>query len=269
MFILNLFDVAVVSIILITALLAFFRGFIKELLSVISWFIAMSVSYLLSPLIINSFFENSQYSEMLIDIGVRTVLFTVFLIIMSIVSSKICAATDGKIPGSIDKSLGFAIGFSKAYFIVSLFFSILTTFYSHELLVPKNDQDKKIVKNSRKRVGPSWLQEAGSYGFLKVGAEIVQPVTDAAVNMIKKSNSVKIRDFNEEDQNNDGKSEGSDQIIEKIEELKELKNTVDDNVVDELKNNPKNQIENQVKNQKGYSKKERQKLDHLIDVIDK
>ena len=255
---LNLFDVAVVLIILITALLAFFRGFIKELLSVISWITAMSVSYLLSPVIVSNFFQNSKYPEMLIDIGTRTVLFTVILIIMSIISSKICAATNGKIPGSIDKSLGFVIGFSKSYFIVFLFFSILITFYSHELLIPKNDDNEKVIKNSKKRVGPSWLQQSISYGFLKVGAEIVQPVTDAAMNIIKKSNSIKVQDIDGNDN-----FEGSDQIIEKLEELKELKDDVSKDIINE----PLSDIQN--KDQKGYSKKERQKLDHLIDVIDK
>jgi len=259
MFILNLFDVAVVSIILITALLAFFRGFIKELLSVISWISAVLLSYLLSPIIINNFFENSKYSEMFIDIGVRTVLFTVILIITSIFSSKISAIIDGKIPESINKSLGFAAGFFKAYFIVSLFFSILTTFYSHELIIPKNDESEQVVKNSKKRVGPSWLRESGSYGFLKVGAEILQPVTDTAMSMIKKSNSENIKDINEDiDKNND--SESFDPITKKLEELKESKN-----LTEESKNDP----ENDKKDQKGYSKKDRQKLNHLIDVIDK
>lgn len=264
MFVLNLFDIAVVSIILITALLAFFRGFIKELLSVINWVTAISISYLLSPIIINNFFENSKYPEMLIDIGVRTVLFTIFLIIMSIIGSKICAATHEKIPASVDRSLGFAIGFCKSYFIVSLFFSILTTFYSHELLTSKDSSNQGVVKNSKKRVGPSWLRDSGSYGFLKVGAEIVQPITNAAIDMIKKSNSVKINNIDE--------NEGSDQIIEKLEELKELKDAVGDNTISESKDNldnVKNDIKNQSKDLGGYSKKERQKLDHLIDVIDK
>jgi len=198
----NLFDIIFLTIVLVLGLLAFLRGFIREIFSVLNWILAIFLTYALSPVIM-MFIDDNSLSSLIIGLISQTILFTVSLIIISIFTSKISRPLSDRMPFLINQPLGLAFGIGKAYLMVALIFSIITTIYSYDIL--ELPQSSKQVEG---RVGPDWLQNSISYEILEVGAEFLQPVVDVAINSIKMS-ALKSKDGM------------SDQIIKKLDDINE------------------------------------------------
>jgi membrane protein required for colicin V production len=234
-FIGNWFDIVFIAIILIMAILAFLRGFIRDFASFLNWVIAISITYLLTPFIVG-LFAKSSYADVINKLSVGCVLFVILLILTSLTTSRIARDLSQRLPSSVDQSLGFAFGFAKAYLICALIFEVIISW--HKLV------DSKKTNNL---VGPEWLTKAQSYKILELGGDALKPAAKAI-----------LKTFN-----------GS-QLEEKVKEK------VKDQVKEQVKKKVKEQIKAQAKSQddedddgKGYDAKERQKMNHLIDIIDK
>ena len=258
-FVINWFDIGFISALLLVGFLAFLKGFIREFLSMASWLIALLTSYIITPLIAK-IFAKSHFSELAVDLIISTILFVVILIIASIMSSRINKKLTNTIPASVDQSLGFALGLVKAYLIIALFFSIITTIYSYNLFFSRvENKNQQENKQENARVGPGWLTKSYSYPLLAIGAKIVQPITDIAIDSIK-------------DIGFGNQEEGVNQSSKSVKEIQELNKTREDyqkQLDGEGAVNSDGGSSNDSDSGKGYSKQERDKMSRLIDIIDK
>ncbi|MFT6220063.1 MAG: membrane protein required for colicin V production, partial [Rickettsiales bacterium] len=165
----SLADGVIFFIVFIFAFLAFLKGLVKDLFSTLNLIFATISSYAISPMV-TDLIANGKYPQMLVDMGVRFVIFVVILILASIITSKISKPLNERIPSAINQSLGFGFGFAKGYFILAFIFSAFLSLYA---------------KNSYEKIGPTWFQDSKSYDLLLVGSETLRPFTDDFINQIK------------------------------------------------------------------------------------
>lgn len=156
----TLLDGLVLVVILISALLAMLRGFVREVLSIASWVAAAAAAYLfyddLLPLVRQ--YVSNEYVSLGIAIGG---IFFVTLIIVSIITMKISDfVIDSKI-GILDRTLGFVFGAARGLLLIvvaMLFFNFL---------VPPAQQ-------------PAWVAQARSKPMLdNLGTQLVAALPDA------------------------------------------------------------------------------------------
>jgi membrane protein required for colicin V production len=134
---LSYFDAALLALGLISALLAMYRGLMRELLSIVSWVIAAGVAYLA--------FKNAQ-AGIGVEIGkqigiagnngalvggaiVAAVTFLFVLIVVHLLTTRISDAILDSSVGMIDRILGFIFGFLRGALIMVIVFMIYEGFY--------------------------------------------------------------------------------------------------------------------------------------------
>lgn len=134
---LSYFDAALLALGLISALLAMYRGLMRELLSIVSWVVAAGIAYLA--------FKKAQ-ETVGIEIGkqlgiagnngamvggalIAAVTFLVVLIIVHLVTTRISDAILDSSVGLIDRILGFVFGFLRGALIMVIVFMIYEGFY--------------------------------------------------------------------------------------------------------------------------------------------
>lgn len=147
---LNYFDMAVIGIISLSCIFAFFRGFVKEILSLVAWVGAATITV--------AFFK--PVSEMLAPhfakpmtaaICTTLVLYVGSLIGFAIINRFIIKILkSGSEMGWIDNLLGLAFGALRGSFIVSLAFLMMSLAVQGTL--------------------PEWLQKAKTRPYVEKGA---------------------------------------------------------------------------------------------------
>jgi len=134
---LSYFDAALLVLGLISALLAMYRGLMRELLSIVSWVIAAGIAYLA--------FKRAQ-DGVAIEIGkqigipgnngtmvgaaiIAALTFLVVLIIVHLITTRISDAILDSSVGMIDRILGFVFGFLRGALIMVIVFMIYEGFF--------------------------------------------------------------------------------------------------------------------------------------------
>jgi membrane protein required for colicin V production len=148
---LNMFDAVVILVFLLSTLLAFFRGFVREVLSLGAWLGAGIITlYAFEP--VSSWLKHHTTKPMVAYLlgGLGT--YIVVLIAISIVNAIIIRyIKSGSEVGMLDNLLGLGFGALRGAFIVSLGYLVLT------LIVDEESP-------------PSWVKEAQTRNFAKQGA---------------------------------------------------------------------------------------------------
>jgi membrane protein required for colicin V production len=252
-------DIALLAMLSIFALLAFLKGFIRDFFSTINLVLAAIISYFLAP-VITQLFNKSGNPHIIIDLGIRFVVFIIILIIFSIISSKIAKSLSQKVPDSVDQSMGFAFGFAKGYFIISFIFAVVIYFYSYSTDAKKRSMSRtQIVKQEES--GPSWLRNSKSYDILSFGADLIQPFID---NIANQTQNKLVKGVEEKPK--DDKESGFD-VDKKLQKIKGLykKAMPDDIEEDEIKKDSKDN--SFVDEDSGYTEQEIKKMKRLIEIM--
>ena len=147
----NPLDLAVIAIIVLSAVFAFARGFVREALSIVAWVGAAAATvYGFNPALerIDPLVKNPLLSQLIVGFG----LFVGSLIILTILTSFIARTVRASSLPPIDRTLGFVFGLARGAFIVCLAYLLL---------------DISVQPTER----PVWIQQAKSAEFLKRGAD--------------------------------------------------------------------------------------------------
>lgn len=119
---LTLFDIAVIVIVLISALLAMVRGFVREILSVASWLLAaIAAIYLHEPLrnLIQPYIENETLA-LIISVAV---IFIVVLVVVSYITIRVADYVIDSRIGGLDRLFGFLFGLARGLLLVVVAFA--------------------------------------------------------------------------------------------------------------------------------------------------
>src|SRR5690349_8394633 len=150
----TLLDLILLVVMLISALLAMVRGFMREVLSIASWAAAAVLTLYAYPRlkpVVLQYFSNDVVASAITVGGV----FLGTLLIVSVVTIKISDTILDSRVGALDRTLGFLFGLARGLVIV------VVAFLFFSWLVPAGKQPDG-VKNAKSRVvlqsTGEWLQ---------------------------------------------------------------------------------------------------------------
>jgi membrane protein required for colicin V production len=150
----NAVDIGVVGIIVLSGLFAFARGFVRELLSIGSWFGATFAALYGLPFarpIAERFLPKGPIAD-----GVAAVvIFVLALFILSLIAAKIARRIRGTSLSAVDRSSGLIFGLARGVLLVCVAYLALSW------IVPVKEQ-------------PPWLRQAKTHELLASGADLLQ-----------------------------------------------------------------------------------------------
>ena len=112
----SILDLAVIGVVLISALLAAVRGFTREVLAILGWASAAAAAWFLHPLVLPSLKPHIANATISLAAAIGGV-FIVTLIVVSIITVKVSdLILDSRI-GALDRTLGFAFGAARGLLI--------------------------------------------------------------------------------------------------------------------------------------------------------
>ncbi|NNE79231.1 MAG: CvpA family protein [Silicimonas sp.] len=126
----TIIDGIVAVIIIISAVLAYSRGFVREILSIGGWILAAVVAYVVAPTveplmkeipILKDFLGNSCELSM---IAAFAAVFAAALIVFSVFTPLFAGAVQRSAVGGIDQGLGFLFGVARGAVLVAIVFII-------------------------------------------------------------------------------------------------------------------------------------------------
>src|SRR5580700_5827500 len=163
----TLLDIGLIVIMLVSALLAMVRGFMREILSIIAWILAAGATlYAYSKLLPLA----KQYfnSDVVATVAVIGGVFLITLLVVSILTVRISdMVLDSRI-GALDRTLGFVFGLARGLIIV------VVAFLFFAWLVPDRSQ-------------PDWVRSAKSKVVLQgTGQWLTSLLPDDPENIILK-----------------------------------------------------------------------------------
>lgn len=241
----TIFDTILILVASISMLLGFFRGFIKDFFSLTNWILATVIAYLISPLILKllkSYIGNSIFVQAAIGIAI----FIAIFIIIAIFTAKIVKSLDKKVPEVVDKSCGVLFGLVKTLFIFGLIYSVTYNIYAFFSF--NNFSLNYSIKNKKIDL-PDWLDHAASYKIVKFCGEIVDPLAKRIV-----SDTVSTLDPKALNNKTEKK------INKKIDKAIDKGQKVLDSTQEKLE-------DLNIDDQGGYSKKEIEKMNRLIEIV--
>jgi membrane protein required for colicin V production len=155
---LTIVDYVVLGILLISGLIAAYRGFLKETLSVSSWLIAALAAVFFWP-ITKPFARALIEPHILADILALIGVFFLILIPASFVSFRLAEIVRESRAGPLDRSLGFVFGLARGLLVVGLGYVVFTSLA---------DEDRH----------PEWVREARLLPMVKGTADIIVSLGD-------------------------------------------------------------------------------------------
>jgi membrane protein required for colicin V production len=149
----NPLDLGVIAVVVLSAIFAFARGFVREALSIVAWagaaFITLRgfdwVYALVDPMV-----HNPLLSQVIAGLG----LFVTSLIVLTILTGMVARLVQISGLTPIDRTLGFIFGLARGAFLLCLAYMIVE-------FVPIGDR-------------PQWIKEAKSAQFLGKGADLLK-----------------------------------------------------------------------------------------------
>jgi membrane protein required for colicin V production len=159
----NWLDIGVVAIIVLSAIFAFARGFVREAFSVIAWVGAAAITFYGFGWAydrIDPYVQNPLLSQVIAGFG----LFIVSLVVLTMVTGTLARMVSATAFSPIDRTLGFVFGLARGVFLVCLAYLLVAA------ALPPSDW-------------PPWLTEARSRPFLQQGADLLNGFLPASLKL--------------------------------------------------------------------------------------
>lgn len=146
-------DIVVVAVMLISAVIALIRGFVKEILTVAGWIGAIFITLYgyehVAPLLSDIVSEN-----WIAEVVSASTLFLVSLIVLTVLSHMLADRVQGSMLSHLDRALGFVFGLVRGVALVSVVYLIGTLFWDEDNL-------------------PDQIHEAKSMPLVRLGADFL------------------------------------------------------------------------------------------------
>ncbi len=112
----SIFDLVVLGVIFMSAILAAVRGFTREVLAITSWGVAAAAALLLHPQLLPMVKEHISNDTIALVVAIAAI-FLVTLVVVSFITVKISdIVLDSRI-GALDRTLGFLFGAARGVLI--------------------------------------------------------------------------------------------------------------------------------------------------------
>jgi uncharacterized membrane protein required for colicin V production len=235
----NVLDLIFISTTIIVVATAFLRGFVREMFALAAWIISFLVSYFLSP-IIAKLLSSYVTNQMVLEVVCRLIIFILVFITFILTTGDLSKELKGKMSNALDRSLGIFYGLIKTLIIFGFIYALTINIFT---IAGGKTFQKKSVKESL----PKWLLDAKCYNLIRISGEILNPAIKEFISEISDSFDKKMPNLEKYSQSLD----------EKIEEV-----SGEEPITNNEKIKPSEE-------DLGYSKKDVEKMRHLIEIIDK
>jgi membrane protein required for colicin V production len=128
-------DVAVIAILLISGLLAYFRGLVREVLSLATW-IGAALGALYGFSYVQPYVRQVISINIFADILAGASLFLVSLVVLTLINHLISSRVKDSALGAIDRGLGFLFGIARGALLVSVAYIAASWFWVEDELDP-------------------------------------------------------------------------------------------------------------------------------------
>lgn len=167
-------DGGVAVVILISAILAYSRGLVREVLSIAGWVVAAIVAYVLTPTVEPLVREIPVVSDIIGEscvlslIAAFALVFAVALIVVSIFTPLFSGMVQKSAIGGIDQGLGFLFGVARGVLLVLIALILYDTVFpeGEKLALVEDSKSREILNDSQKQLAkmlptevPTWLQD--------------------------------------------------------------------------------------------------------------
>ncbi len=150
----NVTDIGVGVVLLVSALLAYARGFVHEVLAVGGWIGAIFATIYAFPYV-SPFARDLIGWQLAADGTALAVVFIVSLVVLSVITRAISNRVQASMLNALDRSLGFLFGIVRGAVLVSL------AYVGVEWAQPVSEQ-------------PPWLRSARSMPVIEAGARLLR-----------------------------------------------------------------------------------------------
>ncbi|WP_102226503.1 CvpA family protein [Acidimangrovimonas sediminis] len=122
----NIVDVVVIVVIILSAILAYARGFVREVMAIAGWIAAAVVAYIFAPQaeplikqipVLDKFLAGS--CELSI-IAAFAVVFALALVVLAFFTPLLSSAVQNSVLGGFDRGLGFLFGVARGILLVAV-----------------------------------------------------------------------------------------------------------------------------------------------------
>ncbi|MCB2129378.1 MAG: CvpA family protein [Rhodobacteraceae bacterium] len=166
-------DAIVAVVILLSAILAYSRGFVREVLAIAGWVVAAVVAFLFAPKaepLIRQVPMLDTYLGESCELSIIAAFLAVFalaLIVMSIFTPIFSSAVQRSALGGTDQGLGFLFGALRGFVLVAIAFAVYSrVLVGSSIPVVDNSQSAKIFASMEGRINqempqdvPSWIRD--------------------------------------------------------------------------------------------------------------
>ena len=242
MYQLNNLDVIILIIVAISALIALNRGLIKEVLSIVGWFLSIAAIIYLLPTCLP---VAKKYISSGIIAGIITALsiFVVFFIVWIYSTGQIIGKIRTSKLNGLDRLLGLFFGIMRACLLVVLFYIMVSW------IIPEDKQPKPLAQSK-------YYQLAGS--FAKPLEDLIPEETLKLIKEKTKSLTEEEKEAKEKEEQKAKQKAKEDEALVLFEKLAQPK----------IKKIIKEQTDKISPEGKGYKESEREDLDRLIDSVE-
>lgn len=155
---LTLVDLALIAVVLISAILAFGRGFVHEALAIAGW-IGAAVAVIFGLPVVRPYARDFIQPPLLADFAAGMTIFIFAMIVLSIFTRAISSRVQGSRLGPIDRSLGFVFGALRGAVLICL------AYLPVQWLMAPDEQ-------------PAWLRAARLMPAVEWGATAIAGLVD-------------------------------------------------------------------------------------------
>lgn len=137
----NVIDIGVLLILLVSAVLAYARGFVHEVLAVGGWIGAIFATFYGMPYA-KTIAREFTSSDMVAGMAAGVIIFITTLVFLSLLTRAVAKQVKASALNALDRSLGFLFGMLRGAVLVSV------AYIGLELMVPKDEQPA-VIRDAR------------------------------------------------------------------------------------------------------------------------
>jgi membrane protein required for colicin V production len=152
-------DLAIVGVLLVSAVLAFARGLVHEVLSMTAW-VGAALAVVFGLPYARPIAHRFISLPLLADVAAGGVIFIVALLVLSLLTRAVSRQVQGSALNAVDRSLGFLFGLLRGAVLVCLAYIPVAW-----LMAPAEQ--------------PAWMREARARPLVEQGAAMIQSLFDA------------------------------------------------------------------------------------------
>lgn len=162
---LNVLDIAVIVVLLISAVLAYARGFVGEVLNIGAW-IGAVFAVIYGAHHVKPYVAEYLPGDMVAYIASGVVVFILSLAILSMLTRKISSDVKGSALGPLDRALGFLFGLIRGALILA------GCYIASDWAVPRTSVEPNTGIELPGSNWPSWVEDSRSIPLVEMAADL-------------------------------------------------------------------------------------------------